>query len=185
MNALKLTPVTSVRRYISIDGKTVVRLVRSEQNLDAYVSPPGGRMISSVWGFYLDQEPDTFREVGSLAETLEKLAPRRTLSAAAIVSPRRFSEMVADAEGLGSLVFVGSLAVAIVLDWGRRNASRFCAIDVTDRELRFYTMVPTALYKESEREPEGVYATTFSFDSLSIVKRKRVAGPPRSAPRNG
>lgn len=176
-NATKLTQVTSVRRFISIDGKTVVRLVRSEQALDAYVSPPGGREISSTWGFCLDQEPDTFREVGSLAQTLEKLAPRRTISAAAIVSPRRFSEMVAAAGDLGGLVSVGSLEVAIVLKWGVRSAAPFCAIDVTEHELRFHTLVPQALYKEAEREPEGVYVTAFSFDSLSIVERKLVAGP--------
>ena len=99
---MALTPITEIRRYISIDEKIIVRISRSKQEMDYYSDPPVELKI--VWGYCLDAEPDSFRETGSLRDVLMQIATRPMIVASAVAAPRRFAEMVSVAYDLGKVI---------------------------------------------------------------------------------
>jgi hypothetical protein len=52
---MKLTPVTDVARFVSIDGTTIVRISRSSRALDAYYDPPVVQDVREAWGTCFDE----------------------------------------------------------------------------------------------------------------------------------
>src|SRR4051794_11003410 len=110
---MKLTPITDVWRFVSIDGKTIVRVRRSLTALDGYYDPPVRQDVSDAWGYCFDGTRDSFREVGDLQDVLKTVAAASMVAAAALASPRQFAEMVAAAFNLGNVFYVGSRALLV------------------------------------------------------------------------
>src|SRR4051812_43612627 len=91
--SMKLTPVTDVARFVSIDGRSIVRITRSLRALDAFYDPPVVEEVTDAWGTCFDESPDSFQEIGQLPDVLKIIATRDMVAAAALASPRRFAEM--------------------------------------------------------------------------------------------
>lgn len=174
---MKLTPVTDVARFVSIDGRTVVRITRSRQGLDAYYDPPLIEDVTEVWGTCLDESRDSFHEIGQLKDVLKTIATQDMVVAAAVASPRRFAEMVATAHDLGSVLYVGSRAMWVVAD-RVADAKQFCTIDATNQVLRFHTLLPIKLF-EKKRELPGIYSVSYSLSEFLIQSKVLVEAYPK------
>jgi hypothetical protein len=162
---------TSIARFVSIDDRTMVRIDRY-LSPDAYCDPPVAENATHVWGSCSNEEPDSFREIGSLEEALRDVASAPMIIAAAVASPRGFARMVASAHELSSVITVGSLAIAVLSD-RIENARRFCAITVNRKTLTFHTLEPTSLYGANRRTP-GVYAVSYSLPRLCVERNELV-----------
>src|SRR5262249_46023607 len=112
---MKLTPVTTVDRFVAIDGVTIIRIFRCLRALDGYYDPPVVQDKSDVWGI-CPEGPDSFHEIGQLQDVLKTIATQPMVAAAAKASPRRFAEMVSAAFDLGLVFYVGSRAIWSVAD---------------------------------------------------------------------
>jgi hypothetical protein len=176
---MKLTPVTHVGRFISVDGRTVVHISRSRQGqgLDAYCDPPVIEDETEVWGTCLDEHRDTFHEIGLLPEVLQTIAPQQMVAAAAMASPRRFAEMVASAHDLGGVFYVASRAIWAVSDH-IADAKRFCSIEVDEQTMSFHALLPLKLFEEQSEVP-GVYAICYSLSDFKIKSRTLVEEYPK------
>ena len=71
-SSLNLTPITSVERFVSIDGVTVVRIYRCKQWLEGFSDPPIIEDEAVTWGSCFHDTPDRFIEVGALEEVLKQ-----------------------------------------------------------------------------------------------------------------
>jgi hypothetical protein len=173
---MKLTPIIDVQRFISIDGTTIVRIAQYRQALDGWYSPPVIKDLREVWGTCLDENRDSFREVGSLQEVLRSIASPDMVTAAVTASPRRFAEMVAVAHDVGLVFYVASRAMWAVAD-RIADAKRFCLIQIEEQSLRFHTLLPT-LFGEPRDSP-GVYRVSFSLSDFAIQSRDLVEEYPK------
>jgi len=176
---MKLTPVTDVARFVSIDGTTIVHISRSLRALDAYYDPPVVQDVTEVWGTCLDEAPDSFQEIGQLQDVLKTIATREMVAAAAMASPRRFTEMVAAAYDLGRVFYVASRAMWSVADY-IADAKRFCSIEVTEESLNFHVLLLPKLFAE-QREPPGVYKVSFSLSEFVMQSRALVEEYPKQS----
>lgn len=174
---MKLTPVTDVVRFVSIDGATIVRISRYLIALDGWYDPPEVQDVREVWGLCLDEAPDYFREIGQFADVLKSIAAQKMVAAAAGASPRRFAEMVAVAYDLGLVFYVGSRAIWSVAE-KIADAKRFCSIEVKEESLNFYVLLLPELFAE-QREPPGVYSVSFSLSEFLIRSRVLVEEYPK------
>lgn len=168
----------SISRYISIDERTIVRISRF-LSPDAYCDPPVAENATDIWGSCLTEEPDSFREIGSLEEALRYVASSQMIIAAAVASPWRFARMVTAAHELPSPIAVGSLDIAVLAD-RIENAGRFCEISVIRKSLTFHTLEPMSLYGANRRTP-GVYAVSYSLTRLCVERNELVEPYPASA----
>ncbi|MBN9517011.1 hypothetical protein J0H58_00600 [bacterium] len=166
---MKLTPVTSVTRYLSINGATVVLISRCRRALDGYYDPPVVLDQQETWGSCFDSSPDSFREHGQLRDALGAIASRNQVAAAAVASPRRFAEMVGDAHRLGRAIYVGSWAIQLVAEYVR-DPQRFCEIEAGPEGMDFFVLVTRNLFGE-QQEPPGVYRVNYSFPDLAVRSR--------------
>lgn len=173
---LPLIGRTSVTRFVSINERTIVRINRC-LSPDAYCDPPVVEQSTDVWGSCHREEPDSFREIGSLEDALKDVAPARMIVASAISSPECFARMVTAAHELASLIAVGSLAIAVISDH-IENAGRFCAIAVTGKSLTFHTLETQNLFGVDRRTP-GVYAVSYSLTKLCVERNELVEPYPR------
>lgn len=176
---MKLTPVTSVDRFVSIDGTTIVRISRSLLALDGYYTPPVVEDVRDIWGMCLDEEPDSFREMGQLQDVLKAIASQEMVAAAAVASPRRFAEMVASAYDLGLVFYVASRAIWAVGDHVA-DAKRFCSIEVHQTSLNFHVLVSRDLF-EKQRELPGVYSVSFSLSEFVVQSQALVEEFPKQS----
>jgi len=178
---MKLTPITKVDRFVSIDMRTIVRVCRWHEALDGYYDPPAIQDESAVWGTCHVTEPDTVHELGELQDVLREIAHQPMVAAAAVASPRRFAEMVAAAHDLGAVFYVASRAIWAVADQ-IADAKRFCSIEVKDECLEFHTLRHLELFGK-QREPPGVYRLSFSLVDYTIQRRVLIEEYPKVAPR--
>lgn len=176
---MKLTPVTDVARFVSIDGRTIVRISRSFRALDAYYDPPVVQDVRDVWGMCFDESPDSFQELGQLQDVLKAIPTQEMVAAAALASPRRFAEMVAAAYDLGLVFFVASRAMWSVADHVP-DAKRFCSIEVNKESLNFHVLLFPHLFAE-QRELPGVYSVSFSLSKFFIQSRALVEEYPKQS----
>ncbi len=176
---MKLTPVTDVARFVSIDGMTIVCISRSLRALDAYYDPPVVQDVIEVWGTCFDEAPDSFREIGQLQDVLKTIATQEMVAAAALASPRRFAEMVAADHDLGLVFYVANKAMWLVADH-IADAKRFCLIAVTEESLNFHVLLLPKLFAE-QREPPGVYSVSFSLSEFVIQRRPLVEEYPKQS----
>jgi hypothetical protein len=163
---MKLTPVLSINRYVSIDGITIVHICRSMQALDAYYDPPVIEDATEVWGTCNDEDRDSFHEIGRLEDVLKTIAAQPMVAAAAKASPRRFAQMVASAHELGRVIYIASFALRCMAD-RIADPKRFCAIEVDQGSLSFHTLLATNLFCEQRQAP-GVYRISYSLTSLAL-----------------
>ena len=171
---MKLTPVTDVARFVCIDGWTIVRISRSLRGLDAYYDPPVVQDLREVWGTCFHETPDSFQEIGQLQDVLTTIASQEMIAAAALASPRRFSEMVAEAHHLGDVLYAASIAMSAIAS-RIADAKRFCSIEVDEQSLNFHVLMPLNLFEE-RRETPGVYRVSFSLWEFVIGSRVLVEG---------
>jgi hypothetical protein len=176
---MKLTPVTDVARFVSIDGRTIVRIARSLRALDAYYDPPVVQDVRNAWGTCFDESPDSFQEMGQLQDVLKTIAVKEMVAAAALASPRRFAEMIAAAHDLGLVFYVASRAMWSVADH-IADAKRFCPIEVTEQSLNFHVLLLPKLIPQ-QRERPGVYKVSFSLSEFVIQSRTLVEEHPAAA----
>jgi hypothetical protein len=174
---MKLTPVTDVARFVSIDGKTIVCISRSLRALDAYYDPPVVQDVKEAWGTCFDEAPDSFQEIGQLQDVLKTIATQEMVAAAALASPRRFAEMIAEAYDLGLVFYVASRAMWSVADQ-IADAKRFCSIEANKKSLNFHVFLSPKLFAE-KREPPGVYSVSFSLSEFVIQSRALVVEHPK------
>jgi hypothetical protein len=176
---MKLTPVTDVARFVSIDGRRIVCISRSLRALDAYYDPPVVQDVREAWGTCFDEAPDSFQEIGQLQDVLKSIATQEMVAVAALASPRRFAEMVATAHELGLVFYVASRAMWSVADH-IPDAKRFCPIEVTEESLNFHVLLLPKLFAE-QREPPGVYKVSFSLSEFAVQNRVLVEEYPRQS----
>ncbi len=174
---MKMTPVTDVERFISIDGRTIVLISRSLRALDGWYDPPVVQDASKVWGTCHDEAPDSFQESGQLQEVLKTIASPEMIAAAAFASPKRFAEMVAAAHDLGLVFYVASRAMRSAVG-PIADAKRFCFIEASKDSLNFHVLLLPNLLTE-QRDLPGVYSVSFSLSEFVVHSRILVAEYPK------
>lgn len=174
---MKLTPVTGIERFISIDGRTIVQISRSLRALDGWYDPPVIQDKTEVWATCHDEDRDSFQEIGQLQDVLKAIASQEMIVAAAVASPRRFAQMVATAFDLGPVFYVASRAIQAVANH-IADAKRFCSIKVSPEFLNFHALRLRPYFAEQTETP-GIYSVTFSLSEFVIQSRDLVAEYPK------
>jgi hypothetical protein len=176
----KLTPVTSIHRFLSVGGRQVVRIIRYRTDF-SYGGKTDFPDNSASWAVTNRESLDHFFEYGSFECAMKAVAGTRQLIAAATASPLEFAIMVASAFTLGRVIAVASLGRLCMGD-DFEKPQRFVKMGVTGERLRFFTWKSGDPF-DKEPEATGVYRNVFSLSGLSVqVHRIEKRSPEKRTP---
>ncbi|QDT66228.1 hypothetical protein [Calycomorphotria hydatis] len=161
---MTLVPRTSIGRYVSIGGNTIVFISRCkmERCYDA-----SSIDHNKSWAFCNNGSPDSFWEYGSLANVFHEIGSKDQVIGAATASPLQFALMVSEAHDLGRVISVGSVGRMAMGD-RYANSHKYCEQIVADELLTFYSYRVYPI-REEIKEPPGLYKNVYSLSIYEVV----------------
>ena len=154
---------THIERHLTLNGHCMAKISRFETD-HCYSDPPRVDNLRVAWAICPDTNPDTFREYGDFATTLNKCAEHDQIKAAAVASPRAFADMVSSANDFGRVITTGSLAMMTVADKFDKP-KRFHKIELLGDSLFFFTLESPKIFDDQGPTP-GIYRNEFSLATL-------------------